>query len=242
MKLFFFVILASLTSCSSLINSYSYETETIKIDRLTKNTFIHKSYLATEDFGNVECNGMFVISKGEAIVFETPTTDAGSKELLDYIQNTLKCKTIAVVADHFHTDCLGGLAEFHSQNIPSYAHSLTLELAKRDSVTVPQNGFENKLELTVGKKVVVSEFFGAGHTLDNIVNYVPSDRILFGGCLIKAIDASKGYLGDADINEWSETVEKVKAHYKKARVVIPGHGDYAGPELLDYTIDLFQSK
>lgn len=238
----FFTLFIALTSCSGIIASYSYETEILTVNRLTKNTFIHTSYLQTDDFGKVACNGMIVISDGEALVFETPTDDAGAKELIKYIEGTLKCKVIGVVADHFHTDCLGGLAEFHAQNIPSYAHSLTLELAKRDGVTVPQNGFNDRLELTVGKRVVISEFFGEGHTVDNIVNYVPKDRILFGGCLIKAMDANKGYLGDANPEQWSTTVEAVKANYKKARVVIPGHGDYGGKELLDYTIQLFQPE
>lgn len=237
--LFLLALLPVLMSCSSLISTHSYESDTLKIDRLTKNTFIHTSYLQTEDFGKVPCNGMIVIDRGEALIIETPTNNKDSKELLDYIENTLKCKPIGVVADHFHADCLGGLAEFHSRNIPSYAHSLTLEFAARDSVTIPQNGFENKLELTVGSIVVINEFLGEGHTRDNIVNYVPKDRILFGGCLVKAMSANKGYLGDANVSDWSATVERVKSTYQKSKVVIPGHGDYGGTELLDYTIELF---
>ncbi|MCG8322705.1 MAG: hypothetical protein MI921_24605 [Cytophagales bacterium] len=32
----------------------------------------HKSYLETQDFGEVECNGLIFGSRGEAIVFDTP--------------------------------------------------------------------------------------------------------------------------------------------------------------------------
>ena len=42
------------------------------------------------------------------------------------------------------------------------------------------------------------------------MGYFPSENIMFGGCLIKEIDAGKGYLGDANIANWSMTVEKVK--------------------------------
>lgn len=72
--------------------------------------------------------------------------------------------------------------------------------------------------------------------------YFPGKNILFGGCLLKEIDASKGYLGDANVAEWSNTVEKVKAAYPNVKIVIPGHGDYGDGKLLDYTIKLFKAK
>ena len=46
----------------------SHETETLKILQLTKHTFKHITYLQTESFGKVACNGMIVIDNGEAIV------------------------------------------------------------------------------------------------------------------------------------------------------------------------------
>ena len=81
---------------------------------------------------------------------------------------------------------------------------------------------------------------GEGHTQDNIVSYFPNDKALFGGCLIKRVNAKKGYLGDANINEWSNTVRAVKSKYKDAEIIIPGHGKPGGQELLSYTIDLFR--
>jgi metallo-beta-lactamase class B len=32
--------------------------------------------------------------------------------------------------------------------------------------------------------------------------------------LLKELDASKGYLGDANVSAWSDTVEKVKKEYR----------------------------
>ncbi|MDG1527700.1 MAG: subclass B1 metallo-beta-lactamase, partial [Polaribacter sp.] len=62
---------------------------------------------------------------------------------------------------------------------------------------------------------------------------------LFGGCMIKSLKASKGYLGNANVSEWSNTVAKVKATFPKTEKVIPGHGKVGDSELLDYTIGLF---
>lgn len=64
----------------------------------------------------------------------------------------------------------------------------------------------------------------------------------FGGCLIKELQATKGYLGDANVGECSGTVEKVKQHYPHVKIVIPGHGEIGGMDLLDYTIKLFKSN
>ena len=87
---------------------------------------------------------------------------------------------------------------------------------------------------------MVAEFAGEGHTKDNIIGYFPSENVMFGGCLIKEIRAGKGNLEDANVNDWSATVEKIKQEYPKTKIVIPGHGKYGGTELLDYTIKLFQ--
>ena len=65
---------------------------------------------------------------------------------------------------------------------------------------------------------------------------------MFGGCLIKELDANKGYLGDANVSEWSATVEKVKKEYPDVKIIVPGHGDYGDKKLLDYTINLFRAQ
>jgi metallo-beta-lactamase class B len=58
--------------------------------------------------------------------------------------------------------------------------------------------------------------------------------------MIKALNASKGNLADANEAEWSNTVSEVKRKFRSAKVVIPGHGDPGGIDLLDYTIELFK--
>ncbi len=105
-----------------------------------------------------------------------------------------------------------------------------------------KNSFRDSLILKVGNENIIAKFFGEGHTKDNIVGYFPGDNILFGGCLIKEINATKGFLGDANIAAWSATVEKVKKEYAAAKIIIPGHGAYGNTKLLDYTIKLFKAQ
>ena len=184
---------------------------------------------------------MIVSDKNEAIVFDTPTTNQTAKELINFINQKLKFKINAVVPTHFHNDCLAGLSAFNDQKIPSYGYFKTIALAKADTLITPQNSFTDSLILKVGSTNTITKFFGEGHTQDNVVAYFPKDKVMFGGCLIKEIDATKGFLGDANIVDWPTTVEKVKNTYQEVKVVIPGHGKSGDKTLLDYTIKLFRN-
>ncbi|MFK8101870.1 MAG: subclass B1 metallo-beta-lactamase [Saprospiraceae bacterium] len=236
------LLFLGLLACKPQQNIFTYKSDTLTIEKLTKNTFRHLSYLSTTSFGKVACNGMIVIDQQEALIFDTPTNDADAKELIDWVESNLKCKVIGVVVSHFHVDCLGGLNEFHDRQIPSYASLKTIELAKLAGMAVPQIGFEASRELQVGTKTVHNEFFGEGHTRDNIVAYFPAEKVLFGGCLIKCLGANKGYLGDANTQEWSKTVRAIQEKYKDIKVIIPGHGQPGNTDLLKYTIELFKTS
>lgn len=219
-----------------------YKTNDLIITQIAENSFEHTSFKQTNDFGYVPCNGLVVKNNNEAIVFDTPTNDKGSEALIKWIQETLHCKINAIIPTHFHDDCLGGLQAFHENNIPSYAYFKTIELAIDNKYAVPKNSFSNSLVLRVGKAKIIATFFGEGHTKDNIVCYFPAEKVMFGGCLIKELDAGKGYLGDANVADWSATVMRIKKAYPDVKIIVPGHGEYGSKKLLDYTIQLFKTQ
>lgn len=219
-----------------------YNSKDLIITQLTENSFQHTSYLQTDDFGNVPCNGLIVKNGDEAIIYNTPTNDKSSEELIKWVSETIKCKINAIIPTHFHKDCLGGLKAFDEHNIPSYANFKTIKLAKENNLVVPKNGFQDSLVLNVGDEKTITKFFGEGHTIDNIVGYFPSEHVMFGGCLIKEVGATKGFLGDANVADWSGTVEKVKKEYPQVKIIVPGHGQYGNTQLLDYTIELFKAN
>jgi metallo-beta-lactamase class B len=233
-----FVLLPSLVVAMAGTDTV-YQSDQLIITRIAKHSYVHTSYLYTNSFGKVPCNGMIVLNKNEAVVFDTPANDTSTIELLNWIQTAAKSKIKAIIPTHFHEDCLGGLKAFHQYQIPSYANNLTITLAKAQQYTVPVNGFTDQLMLTVGGEKIYTRFFGEGHTKDNVVGYFPTDQILFGGCLIKELNATKGFLGDANIKAWPTTVENIRKSYPNVKIVIPGHGDSGNKALLDYTIRLF---
>ena len=243
------LIIISLTSLNGLAQKRAkfklkevYKSNDLIITQIAENSFRHISFKQTNDFGYVPCNGLIVRNSNEAIVFDTPTNYKSSEALIKWIKDTLHCKINAIIPTHFHDDCLGGLKAFHENDIPSYAYFKTIELAKENNFVVPKNSFRDSLILKVGDENIIAKFFGEGHTKDNVVGYFPSENALFGGCLIKELDASKGYLGDANVKDWSNTVEKVKKAYPNVKIVVPGHGEYGNNTLLDYTIKLFKTQ
>ncbi|MBM1108115.1 subclass B1 metallo-beta-lactamase [Aurantibacter crassamenti] len=241
-KLLFLFALLLHIQCKSQKAAEAYTSETLKIMPISENSFVHISYLNTNDFGKVACNGLLYIKNNEAIVFDTPTSNEVSDELLKWITEVKNADVKAIVVNHFHYDCLGGLDAFHKAKIPSYANNLTIDLARANKYTLPQIGFEVKNELEIGGEKIVNSYFGEAHTKDNIIHYIASEELIYGGCMIKSLNASKGNLEDANTNEWSITVQKIKDHYPNLKTIVPGHGAIGDSELLDYTIALFNAK
>ena len=213
--------------------------EIIEIQRISENVYQHTSYLHIPNYGTFPCNGLVYLSEGEAAIIDTPIDSMGAMLLYNFITIDKKAKPVAVIVNHYHDDCLNTLNYYHAKGIPSYASEKCIELAKRDSLSVPENGFKKELVLTIGKQELINYFPGEAHSPDNIVTYIPSEKVLFGGCMIKEMNAKKGNLADANLKTWSKTVQKVQNKFKKAETIVPGHGKTGGRELFNYTIQLF---
>lgn len=217
----------------------AYKSATLELHPLTPKLYQHVSYINTNDWGKVPCNGLIYISKDSAFIFDTPISDSASRELIRILQKKWKLKIKGVVVTHFHTDCLGGLGAFHQAGISSYANQQTITYAAREGYQLPQHGFQQELILSLNGQPIINRYFGEGHTKDNIVSYIPEYKTLFGGCLIKEKDAGFGYVGDANVTAWASTVKAVQASFPDIELVIPGHGAVGDASLLDYTANLF---
>ena len=240
-QIFLYVCLLLSWKGQAQSDSLVYESQSLKIRQISDHAFIHITYLDTEQFGKVACNGMLVVNNKEAVVLETPVNDEVSEELIDWIEEKQQATIKAVLVHHFHVDCLGGLKAFHQRNIPSYANQQTIDLVKEGNVT-PLYAIKDGHKTDIGGQSIRSHYFGPGHTEDNIISYYESEMILFGGCLIKAMGGTKGNLADANVAEWSKTVEIIKIALPDIKGVVPGHGSEGGRELLDYTTKLFSEK
>jgi len=201
--------------------------------------WVHTTYIDDPNYGRIGANGLVIVSKEEAVLIDLPWTDEQTAALFDWVAENSGATIKAVVPTHFHQDCMGGLAEAHRRRATSYACDKTIEFARRDHLPVPKLPFRLRATIHCGEMIVVLTHFGAGHTTDNVVAWLPQKQVLFGGCLIKSLDAqSLGNTSDGDLEAYPTTLQKVRAAYRQAKIVVPGHGDWGGPELINHTLKL----
>ncbi|WP_378173082.1 subclass B1 metallo-beta-lactamase [Aquimarina sp. SS2-1] len=216
--------------------------EDLQLLKLNDHSYIHISYITLKNGAKFPCNGFVYIKDNEAYVFDSPATEKATNELINWFRDEQKTTIIGAVFNHFHDDCTKGIEIFKKNDILTIASNTTKNLMIQDGIIAPDQVFDNALELKFGDKTIINSFFGEAHTKDNIVSYFPKEKILFGGCMIKSLNAKKGNLTDANLSEWSNTVTNIKKAYPDAEIVIPGHGSYGDQSLLDYTISLFNTK
>ena len=58
-----------------------YHSEDLIIIQISGNAFLHTSFLQTNDFGKVPCNGMVVRNSNEVVIFDTPTNNKSAEDL-----------------------------------------------------------------------------------------------------------------------------------------------------------------
>jgi metallo-beta-lactamase class B len=214
----------------------------IELIKLSDNAYVHVSYSVLPEFGRFPSNGLIFINGNKAFLFDTPVTDSLTKDLLTWIEDSMKLTIIGFVPNHWHVDCMGGLKYIQDQNIKTYANQKTIDIARSKNLPVPAHGFKDSITLYLDEKAIDCYFLGAAHSLDNVVVWIPSEKILFPGCMVKSLTSSDlGNLTDGDLKAYPETIDKVIKKFSTANVVIPGHGQSGGLNLLLHTRDLLRN-
>jgi metallo-beta-lactamase class B len=186
-------------------------------------------------------NGMLFVRNGKALLIDTPMDNKKTEKLIVFLKDSMNIEVTKLIIGHFHNDCLGGLECIKSRGIESVANYMTIDKCKELGLPLPSTSFRDSLVFDYFGEQVVCRYFGAGHTADNITVWFPSEKILFGGCLIRSMSAKNlGNLSDAVVKDWDATVKKIIQKYPDIDIVVPGHGEYGGSELLDYTIKLVE--
>ncbi len=241
---FAFLLIARLIEAPNCCAETIKLSDDVQIEKLQEGVWRHITVSNYPGFGPVPANGLIIANDAGAILIDTGWTSEQTAKILDWIENDLHRKTTCVVVTHSHTDRMGGISEVMRRHIRTVSSQRTAVFAKAAGLPVPTETFDKKLDLHLGSETIVQlRYPGAGHSVDNIIAWLPRQKILYGGCLIKAAkDKSLGYTKDADLDEWPKTVARVENEFPDAQVVIPGHGDIGGRNLLSHTIELFQAK
>jgi len=209
------------------------------IEEIADNVWRHVSSKNVPNFGLIPSNGIIARFGVDVLLIDSAWDDEQTKLILDWIEKELKAQPSVAVITHAHDDRIGGIHEIHSRGVRTLSSRLTAELAKQQGLEVPQQTFEEKLTLSLGGREVLVHYPGPGHTRDNIVVWLPDQKILVGGCLVKSAHAkSIGNTKDADLAQWPTTIKKVQQEFPQAKIVVPGHDDLSGMEALTRTLEL----
>jgi glyoxylase-like metal-dependent hydrolase (beta-lactamase superfamily II) len=240
-------------------------TKSVRIDdELSVRRVARDAYVVVLDAKPAPANVLVVrMADGTVILCSSPYDTQATRTLLAWVRETFAPPQIIAVNTHFHPDGTGGNEAYVEAGVKTYASNLTQDLlAKRGAQVRDQtasgvdaamrdrlertrivpaaNTFDARegLTLTLGGETVRVFFPGAAHSPDNVVVHFPVRELLFGGCMIKT-GKSIGFTGDADLDHWEAAV--VALGPMSARVVVPGHGDTGGPELLENTIEVVRA-
>jgi len=218
----------------SYFASVGEEIPQLEIREIEKGIFLHKSYSQVEGWGLVSSNGLVVIKGGKAFIIDTPWSESDTESLVDWIRSK-KYELVGSISTHSHEDRTAGIKWLNEKSITTYASALTNKILKRDGKEQARNSFEgNEFALMDGFLEVY--YPGGGHTIDNLVVWLPNSKILYGGCFIRSLESSGlGYTGEAKIDQWPQSAENTISKYSEAKIVVPGHGKIGDFGLLKHT-------
>lgn len=214
----------------------------LTITHLTGNIYIYTTY-GLAGGAPFPSNGMYLVTKKGVVVIDSPWDTTQFQPLLDSIRLRHHQPVVLCIATHFHNDRTAGLDYFKAHGIATYTSRRTDEFSRQRGEHRAQFLFDDDTTFTVGDYTFHTFFPGEGHTRDNIVLWFDRDRVLYGGCLVKSLDAADiGNIADANVRAYPQTIRKLQRTYPQAAYVIPGHQGWESVKALQHTLELLQQK
>ncbi|MCG7410487.1 subclass B1 metallo-beta-lactamase [Paenibacillus sp. ACRRX] len=222
--------------------TFTNKDNTIQLKQLSDKLWIQTTY---KDIGDqkVPSNGLIVSTEAGLVLLDTAWDDTLMQEVMTMINQHIQKKVVLAVITHAHMDRIGGIKTLLDQGIKVQSSSLTARLALKQGYPEPSGVLDENPKFQVGETEFETYYPGAGHTVDNLVVWLPQTKTLFGGCVVLGSDATKpGNTDDAYIAQWPDSVRQLMTTYKEAKFVIPGHGTWGDYSLLQHTLDLLLAQ
>ncbi|NNF17786.1 MAG: subclass B1 metallo-beta-lactamase [Gammaproteobacteria bacterium] len=233
-----------LVSCSHVDNGPQVKrhsvSENLEITAIRPGVWLHTSWHTFASGARFPANGLLILDQGELLLIDTAWGEQSTRDLLSWIDKEFSHPLDAAVVTHFHADSAGGTAVLVDAGIPVFAHPRTVGIMRSRNMVVPALIAEFTASDAVSFRHTELFYPGPGHSMDNMVVWLPMTRILFGSCAVRSPEFSgKGNVADADERHWPIAIRKVLQRYPDVNIVVPGHGPVGTKKLLQHTIDLF---
>jgi glyoxylase-like metal-dependent hydrolase (beta-lactamase superfamily II) len=199
-------------------------------------------------YAALDLNVGVVLGEGEVLVIDTRSWRAEAEELLGELRALTSLPCRQVVNTHAHFDhCFGNAAfrptafwghercaedlrlhgERQRRNVMEWFPQAAEDLASLELVP-PDRLVAERAAIDVGGRPVELLHLGRGHTDNDLVAVVPDAGVTFAGDLVE--EGAPPSFGDAWPLEWPATLDRLLD--VATPVLVPGHGDVAGPELV----------
>ncbi len=238
--LFKYILFLNFGFCLGL--SAKNDSSKLLISQLTSDCYIYTTYHSFNGKA-FPSNSMYMLTDSGAVLFDTPWDSTQFQPLLDSIWSRHHVKAVLCISTHFHADRTAGLAYYQRQGIRTYSSYQTLQLCKQHHEKQARYFFMNDTVFKIGTKTVSTFYPGEGHSPDNIVLWIDSQRILYGGCFVKSTENNDlGNLSHANVKAWPKSVKRVMKRFPQAAFVIPGHFDWSNNKSLEHTLRLLKKR
>lgn len=187
-------------------------------------------------------NSGIIVGDDSCLVIDAQATPAMARQVIERVRQVTD-KPIAYVAlSHYHAVRVLGASAYGAREIlaSNATRDLIVERGQQDwdseygrfprlfraaetipGLTWPTITFERELRVWLGKREVQLLHLGRGHTAGDIVAWVPDAGVMFSGDLVEYHSAC--YCGDAHLQDWPHTLDRLAAFKPKA--LVPGRGD-----------------
>jgi len=190
---------------------------------------------------NFISNAAFVVTPAGVVVIDALGSPALAKRLVAEIAKVTPQPITHVIVTHYHADHIYGLQTFKAQGARLVAHRaalaylnsetarLRLQVSREElapwvdantHLTLADEWLEGPKVLTVGGVRFEINPVGPAHTPEDLVVYLPSEKVLFAGDLV--FRSRVPYVGQADSRHWITALDSLLKF--DTQVIVPGHG------------------
>ncbi|MBC7865050.1 MAG: BlaB/IND/MUS family subclass B1 metallo-beta-lactamase [Bacteroidia bacterium] len=216
--------------------------EKLKISHLKGDFYIFTTYNLYKGVP-VPANGLYLVSDSGVVMIDTPWDTTQFQPLLDSIERRHRKKVVLCIATHSHEDRTAGLEFMKQKGVKTFTSKQTDSICKTTKAKRPEFYFTKDSTFKTGQYSYQAFYPGEGHTKDNIVIWFEKEKILYGGCLIKSVEAiDLGYVAESNLKAWPATLKTLQQKFKKPDFIIPGHGEWKNAKSLEHTLNLLKHK
>jgi glyoxylase-like metal-dependent hydrolase (beta-lactamase superfamily II) len=190
---------------------------------------------------NFISNAAFVVTPAGVVVIDALGSPELAQRLMAEIRKVTPQPVTHVIVTHYHADHIYGLQAFRKQGARIIAHRAALEYLNSETarqrletsrselapwvddqtVLVPADEWiDGDKTLTVGGMPFVIRHVGPSHTPEDLVVYLPREKVLFAGDLV--FRNRIPFVGQADSGHWIQALDVLLAF--DATTIVPGHG------------------